>query len=98
MSLITKINKRVVLYIGIYIISCFVLIGQPLRFQSYTTSQGLSQNSVYSIAQTRDKFIWFGTQDGLNRFDGMKFTKVVPQSNGGAALDYSCLLYTSRCV
>lgn len=89
MSLITKINKRVVLYIGIYIISCFVLIGQPLRFQSYTTSQGLSQNSVYSIAQTSDKFIWFGTQDGLNRFDGMKFTKVVPQSNAGAALDYS---------
>jgi len=88
-SLITKINKRVVLYTGIYIISCFVLIGQPLRFQSYTTSQGLSQNSVYSIAQTSDKFIWFGTQDGLNRFDGMKFTKVIPQSGTGTSLEYS---------
>lgn len=49
---------------------------QPLRFQSYTTSQGLSQNSVYSICQTADRLMWFGTQDGLNRFDGQRFENI----------------------
>jgi ligand-binding sensor domain-containing protein len=52
--------------------------GQDLYFQSYSSAQGLSQNSVYSIAQTREGFMWFGTQDGLNRFDGRNFTTIRP--------------------
>ncbi len=42
----------------------------PLRFENYTTENGLPQNSGYSIAQTTEGFMWFGTQDGLCRFDG----------------------------
>ncbi len=52
-----------------------------LFFQSYSSAQGLSQNSIYSIAQTSDDFMWFGTQDGLNRFDGKQFVTIKPQSN-----------------
>ncbi len=44
------------------------------RFDSWTTDSGLPQNSVYSILQTRDGYIWFTTLDGLVRFDGVKFT------------------------
>ncbi len=51
---------------------------QTLHFQNYNSSNGLSQNSVYSIAQTNEGLMWFGTQDGLNRFDGKTFTKTVP--------------------
>src|SRR5687767_12129344 len=35
---------------------------------------GLPQNSVSAIVQTRDGYIWFGTQEGLVRFDGVRFT------------------------
>ncbi len=35
--------------------------------------QGLPQNSVYTILQTRDGYIWFGTALGLVRFDGVRF-------------------------
>jgi len=35
--------------------------------------QGLPQNSVQSIIQTRDGFLWLGTQEGLVRFDGVQF-------------------------
>ena len=55
-----------------------ILFPQSLHFQSYSSAQGLSQNSIYSIAQTNDGFMWFGTQDGLNRFDGKSFTSIIP--------------------
>ncbi len=50
------------------------------RFDSWTTDDGLPQNSVYSILQTADGYIWFTTLDGLVRFDGIKF-KVLNRGN-----------------
>ena len=43
-----------------------------LRFQRLTIKEGLSQSSVNSIIQDHFGFIWLGTQDGLNKFDGVK--------------------------
>ena len=42
--------------------------------QNWTTADGMPQNSAQDIAQTRDGYIWFATQEGLARFDGVKFT------------------------
>ncbi|HTE32771.1 MAG TPA: two-component regulator propeller domain-containing protein, partial [Chryseolinea sp.] len=54
----------------------FVTQGQQvyIPFQRYSTVDGLSQNQVLSILQDRQGFIWFGTLEGLNRFDGYEFT------------------------
>lgn len=41
--------------------------------QVWTTENGLPQNTVQSITQTRDGYIWIATQEGLARFDGVKF-------------------------
>jgi signal transduction histidine kinase/ligand-binding sensor domain-containing protein/DNA-binding response OmpR family regulator len=41
-----------------------------LHFDRFTTSTGLSNNRVYDILQDKQGFIWFGTLDGLNRYDG----------------------------
>ncbi|MBS1798001.1 MAG: hypothetical protein JSS81_29545 [Acidobacteria bacterium] len=44
------------------------------RFDSWTTENGLPQNSVYALAQTPDGYLWMTTLDGLVRFDGIRFT------------------------
>ena len=44
-----------------------------LRFDRISLEQGLSQSTVNSIVQDRAGFLWLGTQDGLNRYDGYDF-------------------------
>src|SRR5213596_2809565 len=41
---------------------------------AWTGEDGLPQNSILSIAQTRDGYLWLGTWGGLARFDGVRFT------------------------
>lgn len=52
-----------------------LLISQtiPLKFNRLSIQQGLSQGSINCINQDSEGFIWFGTQDGLNRYDGYTF-------------------------
>jgi signal transduction histidine kinase/ligand-binding sensor domain-containing protein len=47
---------------------------QPLKFEHITTNLGLSQSNVICIFQDSRGFMWFGTRDGLNKYDGYKFT------------------------
>ncbi|WP_461093140.1 hybrid sensor histidine kinase/response regulator [Spirosoma gilvum] len=47
---------------------------QPVRFTHLTTNDGLSQNTVTCILQDHRGYMWFGTQDGLNKFDGYTYT------------------------
>lgn len=42
-------------------------------FEHFNIDNGLSQNTVHCILQDRQGFMWFGTKDGLNRFDGKSF-------------------------
>jgi PAS domain S-box-containing protein len=45
-----------------------------LAIETWRQSQGLPQNSVKAILQTRDGYMWIGTKGGLARFDGVHFT------------------------
>jgi len=44
------------------------------KFDHYTLEQGLSQSSAHAVLQDHLGFIWIGTEDGLNKFDGYNFT------------------------
>lgn len=48
--------------------------GAPLILDVWTTEEGLPQNEVTAIVQTRDGYLWLGTYSGLVRFDGSRFT------------------------
>ena len=51
-----------------------ITIGEYLHFDSYSVEDGLSQSTVFCILQDSKGYMWFGTEDGLNRFDGFTFS------------------------
>jgi signal transduction histidine kinase/ligand-binding sensor domain-containing protein len=51
-----------------------VVWGQEFGFDTWTTANGLPQNTVTGVVQTPDGYLWVSTFDGLARFDGVKFT------------------------
>jgi signal transduction histidine kinase/ligand-binding sensor domain-containing protein/DNA-binding response OmpR family regulator len=69
---------------GVFCLSCVIVAflnhstadsqAQDLVFEHYTVEQGLSCNSVYAVLQDRRGFMWFGTVNGLNKYDGYSFT------------------------
>jgi signal transduction histidine kinase/ligand-binding sensor domain-containing protein/DNA-binding response OmpR family regulator len=72
-------KKKYTLVVSI-ILLCFTnIFGQQLTtFKYITTENGLSQNDVNDIYQDKDGFMWFGTHDGLNKYDGYRFTTYKP--------------------
>src|SRR3954469_18866535 len=74
-----------------------------LEFEKYDTHQGLSQNLVFTIVQDKKGFIWFGTDEGLNRFDGHEFKifrhdprnkkSIIDNSVHGLSVDHDGILW-----
>lgn len=56
----------------LFLLHCQVF-AQPYYFRRYQVENGLSHNSVICALQDKRGFMWFGTKDGLNRFDGYSF-------------------------
>ena len=54
-----------------------------------TTDNGLSHSFVTTIVQDKDGFMWFGTQDGLNRFDGKKFVVYRNDPNDASSISHN---------
>lgn len=48
----------------------------------WQVQQGLPRAAIFSIRQTRNGYLWLGTQDGLYRFDGVRFTAVTGGTGG----------------
>src|SRR5581483_6818597 len=42
--------------------------------RTWGPAEGLPQNTVHAIQQTKDGYLWFGTEEGVARFDGVQFT------------------------
>ena len=58
-----------------------ILLTKGSLYRTYQTEDGLSHNSVWSVMQDSKGYMWFGTNDGLNRFDGLNF-KVFRREDG----------------
>lgn len=75
-----KSSLMVLLLIGVIAAApaeCLSAQLSNLEFQRFTRDQGLSDDGVTSIVQDSKGLLWFGTLNGLNRFDGYSFTSYV---------------------
>ena len=62
--------KRTTLFI-VWLLQCLVIMGQT---QHFYTSDNLSSNQITNICQDKAGYIWIGTEYGLNKYDGYRFT------------------------
>ncbi len=66
--------KRIFLFTLLFICGFLNLTAQTtLNFQNFTQKDGLASNYIFKIYQDYQGFIWIGTENGLNRFDGQNF-------------------------
>lgn len=71
---------KVVLILCWFISISTTLLAQPISFSQLTIDDGLSQNTVNDIIQDDIGFIWFATQEGLNRYNGLSFRNFLEDS------------------
>src|SRR6476469_6172307 len=50
------------------------MLAQEYSYTRYDIKEGLAGSVVYCMTQDKDGFLWFGTETGLSRFDGTRFT------------------------
>lgn len=89
-----NVLKKLTILIYFFSFVVWNLKGQTLSFKTYNSNSGLSQNSIYSITQDKEGFLWFGSQAGLNRFDGNEFKLFVPRivTNHKVMTDFSKMI------
>ena len=58
-----------------------------VRFEHITSEHGLSENVINCIFQDSKGFMWFGTDDGLNRYDGYNFTIFKPSPDDTTSIN-----------
>jgi ligand-binding sensor domain-containing protein/signal transduction histidine kinase/CheY-like chemotaxis protein/AraC-like DNA-binding protein len=80
----------------VYVIwSCFSTIASGQSAKLFNVDNGLSSSMVTAIHQDRSGFIWIATEDGLNRFDGIKFTvyRQDKANSGGVSSNFIQVLF-----
>jgi signal transduction histidine kinase/ligand-binding sensor domain-containing protein/DNA-binding response OmpR family regulator len=78
--------KKYILVIFLYLLTTGSIRSQPYYFKHYFTENGLSNSTIVCCLQDKKGFLWFGTQDGLNRFDGYTFKIYRNNSNDTKSL------------
>lgn len=66
--------RKALVLSGLLLTLCVNAFGERLPLRSYTSADGLAHNVVNKIFRDSRGFLWFGTNDGLSRFDGYTFT------------------------
>ncbi len=92
-------NNRFIGILFTLIMGLILLISIPLhgqyknmQFESFNETNGLSNNNVNCILKDAEGFIWVGTDNGLNRFDGYNFTSYVNNSDDSTSLIHNHVL------
>src|SRR5688572_26382628 len=88
-------NKKHFALAALSILVAVFVYSQPYYFRHYQVENGLSNNAVICSVQDRNGFMWFGTKDGLNRFDGYSFKvfRYNPNEKGSIGSNFIHCIY-----
>jgi ligand-binding sensor domain-containing protein/signal transduction histidine kinase len=89
-SFTLQVRSKLILIVSLLFLTSADIVetGNNIRFQRITISEGLSLSSVYCIFQDSKGFMWFGTEDGLNKYDGKNFKVYRPVPSDKNSLTY----------
>ena len=97
-AMMMSVNR--ILYLIPFIIALLAgfSAANEFRFEHLTVEQGLSNSTVYSIIQDKTGFLWFGTPNGLNKYDGYHVTvfKNIPGDSTSIASNNAGNLYLAQ--
>jgi len=85
----TKIRQKVLLLIFVLCGTSLYVFGQSYSIRSITSNDGLSQGSINAIYRDSYGFMWFGTHDGLNKYDNYDFTVFRPDLDDSTSISTS---------
>jgi ligand-binding sensor domain-containing protein/signal transduction histidine kinase len=90
--------KNITIIPAILLFTAINSIAQPYYFRHYQVENGLSNNAVVCSAQDSRGFLWFGTKDGLDRFDGYTFKifRHEPEDTTGIGNNFIHSLYIDK--
>ncbi|GAA4954426.1 two-component regulator propeller domain-containing protein [Algibacter agarivorans] len=90
--------RRTYLFISLVLIFCFLNINGQNQdiLKQISTEHGLSNNRITSMIQDGLGFIWVGTKNGLNKYDGVNFKKYNQKNSGISSNDISSLLIDKK--
>lgn len=94
-----RIFHRLMSILGLLQLASIVYVsGQDYRFKHINRNDGLSQSNVTCILQDHKGFMWFGTRDGLNRYDGYTITvyRNDPANTRSISHNYIRTIYEDR--
>ncbi|NJB83437.1 hybrid sensor histidine kinase/response regulator transcription factor [Wenyingzhuangia aestuarii] len=77
------------LFTNIFFTLLFIAFGyaqQSASFSHLSVTDGLSQSDINAIYQTKNGYMWFGTHNGLNKYDGYKFTQYKPSFDDSTSI------------
>ncbi|WP_316810893.1 two-component regulator propeller domain-containing protein [Pedobacter heparinus] len=82
-------NTLIGIFLTFLALTTNATLAQELSFKRLTINEGLSQNTAFCILQDKTGFIWIGTEDGLNKYDGYDFTIYKHENNNKNSLSNS---------
>ena len=93
-----RVECRALVVLAVLVAVTWSAQAQPIRFARYSLEQGLSQVTVNSIVQDHRGFLWLGTEDGLNRFDGYEFTVYRRNPSDPSSLPNNAVWTVAECI
>ena len=78
-------KKKIVLII-LTLFQLLLFSKTDIKFSHLTVADGLTQNIITDISQDKDGYMWFGTRNGLNKFDGFNITQYLHDDNDSTSL------------